>query len=162
MTNNTLITKDLANKKLHVTREFSAPVEKVWKAWTASELLDKWWAPKPWRAETKSFDFKEGGFWLYAMIGPDGTTAWCRVGFETIITGSSFSAINSFSYEDCNIDKNFPIMHWLVVFAATATGTKVEVDITFDNEADLEKIVGMGFEAGFTMGLGNLDELLKQ
>ena len=42
MTNNTLITKDLANKKLHVTREFGAPVEKVWKAWTESELLDKW------------------------------------------------------------------------------------------------------------------------
>ncbi len=50
MKNETIISKDLANKKLHITRHFTAPIEKVWKAWTESELLDKWWAPRPWKA----------------------------------------------------------------------------------------------------------------
>jgi len=63
MTNKTEILKDLTNRKLNVTRAFSAPVEKVWRAWTEAEQLDKWWAPRPWKAITKTMDFTPGGFW---------------------------------------------------------------------------------------------------
>ncbi len=65
----TTISKDAANKKLIVVREFDAPLEQVWKAWTDKDILDKWWAPKPWKAKTKSMDFREGGAWLYSMGG---------------------------------------------------------------------------------------------
>ena len=41
----TKVTKDVANKRLVVVREFDAPLEKVWHAWTDSHLLDQWWAP---------------------------------------------------------------------------------------------------------------------
>ena len=41
----TIYKKDLDNKKIYVTREFDAPVEKVWRAWTEPGLLDQWWAP---------------------------------------------------------------------------------------------------------------------
>lgn len=162
MTHNTAITKDLANKKLHVTREFNAPLEKVWRAWTESNLLDKWWAPKPWKTETQSMDFTDGGLWLYCMVGPNGEKAYCRVDFTTINPKQSFSAVSSFADEHGNIDDNSPRMYWLNRFIATETGTKVEVTITFDSDADLQKIVAMGFEGGFSMGLGNLDELLQE
>ena len=160
--NETRITKDLAGKKLKVIREFQAPVALVWKSWTESALLDKWWAPRPWRAETKSLDFREGGMWLYAMKGPDGTTAWCRVDFKTIIPGKSFTSENSFCDENGNINSSFPRMRWFVEFNPTATGSQVDVLIAFDDEAAMQKIIDMGFEAGFTMGLGNLDELLAK
>ena len=42
----TSISKDLANKKITVVREFAAPPESVWAAWTDASLLDQWWAPK--------------------------------------------------------------------------------------------------------------------
>ena len=74
--NQTTITKDLANKKIIVTREFDAPIEDVWKAWTERNILDEWWAPKPWKARTKSMEFKPGGRWLYAMVGPNGEEHW--------------------------------------------------------------------------------------
>lgn len=160
--NETRITRDLVGKKLTVIREFRAPVALVWKSWTESALLDKWWAPRPWRAETKTLDFREGGMWLYAMIGPDGTTAWCRVDFKTIVPGKSFTAENGFCDEDGNINTSFPRMRWFVEFKPTATGSEVDVLIGFDDEADMQKIIDMGFETGFTMGLGNLDELLAQ
>ena len=51
-------------------------------------------------------------------------------------------------------------MHWKIEFSKARKGTKVEVEITFEMQADLEKIIEMGFEAGFTSALGNLDELL--
>jgi len=36
----------------------------------------------------------------------------------------------------------------------------VRVEISFAKEADMQAIIGMGFEEGFKMGLGNLDEYL--
>jgi uncharacterized protein YndB with AHSA1/START domain len=107
-------------------------------------------------------NFTVGGFWLYCMAGPNGEKAWCRVDFTVITPGQSFDATASFCDEDGNIDKNFPPMHWHNVFSATAIGSKVEIVLSFDSEADLEKIVQMGFKEGFTMGLGNLDELLAE
>ena len=41
---------------IHVKREFAANLHFVWDAWTKPELLDLWWAPKPYRTVTKSMD----------------------------------------------------------------------------------------------------------
>ncbi|WCT11988.1 SRPBCC family protein [Mucilaginibacter jinjuensis] len=162
MKNETTITKDLANKKLNVTRQFNASVEKVWKAWTDKTLLDQWWAPKPWKAITKIMDFTDGGLWLYYMAGPNGEKSYCRVDFKTVNLQHGFTYSANFCDEDGNIDESFPTMHWVLEFKSTDTGSKVDVVISFDKDEDLEKIVAIGFEAGFTMGLGNLDELLNQ
>jgi len=159
--NNTVITKDLANRKLNVTRQFNAPLEKVWKAWTDKDLLDKWWAPKPWKAETKTLDFTAGGLWLYAMQGPDGTKMWSRVDIKTVVPQSSFSTACAFSDEDGTIDQNFPKMYWDVKFEGLGEITKVYVELSFDTDAAMQKIIEMGFEGGFTMGLNNLEELLE-
>ncbi|HYK56186.1 MAG TPA: SRPBCC domain-containing protein [Flavisolibacter sp.] len=156
----TVISKDLANKKLFIEREFEAPLEQVWKAWTESSLLDQWWAPKPWKAKTKSMDFREGGTWLYSMIGPNGEESYCRADFKTIVPQKQFVAVDCFCDENGNKTDAFPSMHWKNEFKETATGTRVEVEITFAAEADLEKIVEMGFKEGFTAAHGNLDELL--
>jgi len=158
----TQITKDLANKKLFIVREFDASPANVWKAWTEKELLDQWWAPKPWKAETKKMDFREGGTWLYCMAGPEGEAHWCLVNFKTIIKQNSFTGLDAFCDENGNINQDFPTMQWKVDFSKTDSGTKIRVEVAFSSEADLEKIVEMGFEEGFTSALGNLDELLAK
>jgi uncharacterized protein YndB with AHSA1/START domain len=156
------IDKDVANKKLMIVREFDAPLEQVWQAWTESDLLDQWWAPKPWQAKTKTMEFREGGFWLYCMVGPDGEQSWARADYKTIVPQKSFAALDVFCDENGTVNPDFPGMFWQVVFSSTNTGTKVEVEITFSKENDIEKILEMGFEAGFTAALGNLDELLEK
>ena len=62
--NKTVVVKDLEEKSILVSRTFSAPLEKVWLAFTESEFLEQWWAPKPWKAETKRMNFSVGGYWL--------------------------------------------------------------------------------------------------
>ena len=158
----TRITKDAANKKIVIVREFNAPLEEVWKAWTESEILDKWWAPKPWKAKTKSMDFSEGGVWLYSMVGPDGTESFCRADFKKIIQKKSFTVDDAFCDEKGNITDEFPRMHWKNEFSSTGTGTQVQVEITFSSEADMQKVMEMGFESGFTAAHDNLDEILER
>lgn len=160
--NQRTIEKDLPNKKLIITRSFDARLAQVWKAWTESEILDQWWAPKPWKAKTKTMEFKEGGFWLYAMVGPDGSESWCRADFKTIEPHKSFTAQDSFCDEEGNPTHEFPSMHWTNVFTEIEGTTKVVVQITFGSEADMEKIIEMGFKEGFTAAHGNLDELLQK
>lgn len=156
----TIFTKDITNKKIDVAREFVAPVEKIWQAWTDPKLLDQWWAPKPWKAVTKTKNFKEGGYWLYSMEGPAGEKHWSRADYKKISPFKFFTAQDAFCDEHGTINPNFPRMDWTVEFSATATGTKVEVHITFPNEKDLQGIIEMGFEQGFTMAMDNLDGLL--
>jgi uncharacterized protein YndB with AHSA1/START domain len=158
--NKTEITKDLEKRKLHITRSFAAPIEKVWRSWTEKEILDQWWAPRPWMAKTKVLDFVPGGQWLYCMVGPDGEASWCRVDFTAIFMGKSFGATVNFCDENGNLTVDFPPMHWVVQFHEAGAGTDIVVEVTFDKDADLKMIVEMGFEAGFTMALGNLDEVL--
>jgi uncharacterized protein YndB with AHSA1/START domain len=160
MINNMIFEKDLAAKKIYIVREFNAPVEKVWKAWTDPNLLEKWWGPKPWVAKTKSMDFKVGGAWLYAMQGPDEQKHWSIVKFTAIEDGARFSADAIFCDEDGNLTPGAPVGHWDNKFVAAGDKTKVVVDLTFDSEADIKMLVEMGFEGGFTIGLNQLDELL--
>jgi uncharacterized protein YndB with AHSA1/START domain len=160
VTKETIFSKDAANKKINVVREFDAPVEQVWKAWTQPEFLDKWWAPKPWKANTKSMDFREGGRWFYYMEGPDGSRHYCIVGYKTIVPNKLFTGLDAFSDDKGNVSTDLPGMNWKVIFGAIGNATKVEVEITFDTEGDLEKIIEMGFKEGFAAAHSDLDELL--
>lgn len=154
------ITRDEPNNKLVVVREFEAPLAQVWKAWTDSTILDQWWAPKPWKARTKSMDFKIGSMWLYAMEGPDGSKQYCRVEFTAIDPQKSFSVTDSFCDEQAKIDTSLPPSDWIINFSQNGNITTVNVTISFANKADMDKLVGMGFETGFTAGLGNLERFL--
>lgn len=156
----TVFTKDLANKKLSVVRSFDAPLEQVWKAWTTSEILDQWWAPHPYRAETKTMDFREGGHWLYCMAGPQGDRTWCRMDYKTIQPHKTITSTAIFCDEQSNENPDFPIMHWKKQFSPTDNGTTVTIELSFDKTEDMETIIKMRFEEGFTAGLGNLDQYL--
>jgi uncharacterized protein YndB with AHSA1/START domain len=149
-------------KTIHVVRQFAANVELVWKAWTNPEILDQWWAPKPYQTKTKSMDFREGGCWLYAMYSPENVAHWCRADYTKIEHQKYFTGLDAFCDENGNINTEFPRSQWHNEFKKTGENTTVNVTIKHENLADLEKIIAMGFKEGFTMALGNLDEYLKK
>jgi len=149
------------NKTVNVTREFAANLQLVWDAWTKPELLDLWWAPKPYVNKTKSMDFRESGRWLYCMISPEGETHWCLNNYKKINHLKGFSGLDAFCDEEGNINMDFPRTLWTNTFAANANTTTVTIVAQYDKLEDLEKVIAMGFKEGFTMALGNLDELLE-
>jgi uncharacterized protein YndB with AHSA1/START domain len=163
MTNHFVFNTDLAAKKIHVIREFNAPIEKVWKAWTTRELLEKWIAPKPWSAETKIMDFTVGGIWLYAMVSLEGQKHWTHVEFTAITPGSAFSSTGMFSDEEGKTAADGPKSYREAKFSTIeGNRTKLDMLITFEEEATIKMFVEMGFESGTTMTLNQLDELLAE
>jgi uncharacterized protein YndB with AHSA1/START domain len=151
---------DKENNTINVKREFAAPLVNVWAAWTQSELLDQWWAPRPYVAVTKSMDFKEGGCWLYAMQGPEGDKHWCAVEYRSINAMQNFSAKSAFSDENGVVINELPHFVMNNSFAAANDVSTVSVVLQFDSLAAMEGIIQMGFKEGFTAGLDQLEELL--
>jgi uncharacterized protein YndB with AHSA1/START domain len=80
---------DKEKKQIHVDRSFAAPLELVWAAWTEPDILDQWWAPKPYKTVTKSMNFSVGGRWLYYMLSPQGEKHWCLLDELTYPAGVS-------------------------------------------------------------------------
>jgi uncharacterized protein YndB with AHSA1/START domain len=161
MTNNFVFETDLPTKKIHIVREFNAPIEKVWKAYTDPDLLEKWIAPKPWTAETKIWDFTVGGIWLYAMVGTEGQKHWVYAKFTAIENGSAFSSTGMFCDGDGNPVTAGPKSYRDTKFLSIdGNRTKVDMVITFEEESTIKMFVKGGFKEGTAMTLNQLDELL--
>ncbi len=152
-------TVDKPNNRIRVERSFAAPLARVWAAWTDPAILDRWWAPKPYRTETRSMDFRAGGTWLYAMIGPDGTAHWCRADYEAVSPLESYTGLDAFCDERGTVNTGFPRSRWTVSFRGDGDMTFVTIEVAYSSLADLEKIIEMGFREGFTAALENLDGL---
>jgi len=150
---------DKENNRISVKREFAAPLASVWAAWTQSDILDQWWAPKPWKSRTKTMDFREGGHWLYAMVGPEGEEHWARADYLTISPQKNYTAKDSFCDANGVQNNDAPSMDWDVSFSNANDNTMVTINIKLAKQEDLETILKMGFKEGFTAGLQNLDEL---
>lgn len=154
---------DKDNRTITVKREFAAEKNLVWDAYTKPEILDRWWAPKPWKAKTKSMDFRDGGTWLYAMIGPQGEEHWSIVNYTKIRPQSSFAGLDAFTDSSGKINTEMPRSKWEVSFEGKGEEmTRVEIHISYDDLAHLEDTIKMGFKEGLGMAMENLDELLPE
>lgn len=151
---------DKVKNTLTVKREFRAGRQLVWDCHTKSELLVKWFAPAPFTAKTKSMEFREGGRWHYAMVGPDGSEFWCLSEYLTIKPIDYYTALDAFSNEAGEINEEMPRAKWLVTFTDMKENTLVETVVTYNSLSDLEKVIQMGMEEGMTATLKQLDELL--
>ena len=144
-----------------IIREFAADLALVWDAYTKPELLDQWWAPKPWKARTKTMEFREGGFWHYAMVGPEGEEHWSYVEFVKIVLHKLYTGTDCFADADANINRDLPQSRWEVTFTGKSEEvTLVEYAINYPDLAQLEATIEMGFKEGMTMALDGLDDLL--
>jgi len=154
-------TADKANNKIYVEREFAAPVDLVWESWTNPEIMDLWWAPRPWKTTTKSMNFVPGGTWLYYMSGPTGERHYCRADYEKINPQVMFSGLDGFCDENGVINEAMPRTHWDVAFNGQTENTRVNVTLAFKSLEDLEGIINMGFKEGFLSAMDNLDEFIS-
>ena len=57
-------------KDMVITRVFDAPVEQVWKAWSESEQVMRWWGPTGFTCPLAKMNFQEGGISLVCMRAP--------------------------------------------------------------------------------------------
>jgi uncharacterized protein YndB with AHSA1/START domain len=161
--NNTLLfdfTVDKAAQTVFITREFAADIALVWDAYTKQEILDQWWAPKPFASKTKVMNFEVGGRRFYAMVSPDGQERWSVQRYTSITPKTNFKLLNALADKDENPE--LPGSEWDLNFSEENGVTKVSVSIYNESLARLEKMIEMGFKEGLSMTMKNLEELLAR
>jgi uncharacterized protein YndB with AHSA1/START domain len=151
-------TVDKAKKTVYITREFDADLSLVWDAYTKQEILDQWWAPKPFASKTKFMNFEVGGRRFYAMVSPEGQERWSIQKYTSITPKTNFKMYNTFADKDENPE--LPGSDWDFNFSEQNGKTKVSITIYNESLARLEKMIEMGFKEGYAMQMNNLDELL--
>ena len=155
-------TVDKQNNIINIKREFAADRSTVWDCYTKSEILDKWWIPSPWKSRTKSMDFREGGKWHYAAVGPNGEEHWSITTYVQIEPQKLFLANDAFGDSDGNINAAMPQSKWTMNFSDVGKNTLVHGIMQFADLAQLEQTIAMGFKEGLTKAMEHLDAILAK
>lgn len=131
MKNNLLFnfTVDKSTHTVFVNREFAAELPLVWDAFTKQEILDQWWAPKPWASKTKFMDFNVGGRRFYAIVSPEGQEHWSIQDFKSITPKTNFKFFDAFTDKDENINEELPGSAWDLHFNEQNGTTKVSITV---------------------------------
>lgn len=149
---------DKSTNTIVIDREFNAELSLVWDAFTKQEILDQWWAPKPFESKTKVMEFKVGGRRFYAMVSPEGQENWQIQQYTSITPKTNFKYLSVFADKDET--PHLPGSNWDLNFSEQNGITTVNITIHNESQERMQKMIEMGFKEGFTMTLNYLEQLL--
>ncbi|MEI9921912.1 MAG: SRPBCC domain-containing protein [Bacteroidota bacterium] len=150
-------TVDKPTKTVTINMDFDAELSLVWDAFTKPEILDQWYAPKPWTSKTKSMDFKVGGRRFFAMVSPDGQERWSIQKYTSITPKTNFKMLNAFADKDENPE--LPGSDWDLNFIGQNDTTKVNISIYNESLDRMDSLMD-GFKMGMNATFQNLKDLL--
>jgi uncharacterized protein YndB with AHSA1/START domain len=146
-------------RDLLLTRIIDAPREKVFKAWTAPELLKQWFAPRPWTTPVVETDVRVGGSSLIVMRGPDGNEFPNRGVYLEVVTNERIVFTDAFTKAWEPSEK--PFMTVELTFEDQAGKTKYTARVHHWTVADREAHEKMGFHQGWAMCADQLAALVE-
>lgn len=157
----------MQTKPFVISREFAAPRDLVWTAWTQEEHFGRWFGPKGVTISIARFDLRPGGMCHYSMTTPDGKTLWGRAAYRDVVPQSKLVWINSFSDENAGVTRHpltpdrWPLeLLTVVTFAENAGKTTVTVTWLPIDADDEERRVFDNSHASMNAGWGGTFEQL--
>jgi uncharacterized protein YndB with AHSA1/START domain len=151
-------------------RTFDAPRDLVWKTWTDSQLLPRWYGP---RVETTihRLELKPGGLWLLEMRW-GGESHYQRAEYTEVIAPERLVWLHSSADADWNIIPSPMMENWPRMLLTTVTfaedGGQTKMRLTWvPHEASQAEIACFtaaiaGMDSGWAAGMDLLAELLAE
>lgn len=150
------------DREIVITRDFKAPRQLVWDAFTKPEHREKWFGPKGYSMRVVSSDFKVGGRWEEVMIGPEGEFPYSGV-YREIVPIERIVSTDEF---DDSLNEAMPdLPQGMVVttlFADKGEQTGVTIRTLHPTVEDKKKHEAMGVIEGWGSTLDNLDDYLAE
>jgi len=146
------MTDDVADRTMVLERLIAAPVAAVWAAWTDPVALPRWWGPEGYSCRTSRIDLREGGEWVFDMIGPDGKVypnhhRYTRMERETRIDYALLWGEDGPKHADAR-----------ATFEDLGGKTKVTLSMTFVTRKEHDAAKGFG---AYELGLETLGKLAR-
>lgn len=150
-----------------VTRFFSAPIEKVWQAWSNAEMIKEWWGPETYSCPFAEIDFQVGGKSLLAMTDPHGESVWSGgvykeiVPYKKIVTTDHFTDAmgNVISARDVGMPGEWPLDCLITIEFSDANEEEVKIMITHQG---IPKEMHDDCTEGWNSSIDKLQRLVEQ
>lgn len=144
--------------KVRMKREYDAPRELVFKAFTDSELIAEWWGPPNARTRIDDNEVRVGGAWRFVIVAPDGRVdafygKYLKLKSPEVIT-------HTFNYEP--IGPGHEVTETAAFERLKDGRTMLTATCEYKDLQDLEGMVGAGMEAGASQSYDRLAELLEK
>jgi uncharacterized protein YndB with AHSA1/START domain len=150
------LTAEPGKQELFIVREFEAPREMVFKAFTDPALLVKWLGPKNMKMTIDYYHAKSGGSYRY--IHSDGKNNYAFHGVIHEISAPE-RAIQTFEFEGLP-DKGHVSLDTALFEELPGKRTKLTIQSVFRSVTDRDGMISAGMENGMRQGFESLDELL--
>jgi uncharacterized protein YndB with AHSA1/START domain len=151
-------TKDYTGQKFIITREFDAPRELVFRAWTDPKQLAQWWGPRGFTNPICEWDVRRGGKIFVVMRAPNGNQYPMGGKFSEIVPPEKL--VFTTGALDEKGDLLFEFLH-TAIFTERNGKTKLTFhSVVTMTTAEAVRYIG-GFEAGMTQSLEKLAKFVK-
>jgi len=152
----TKITAEPGIPQIVITRDFDAPRDLVFRAYTDPQLLVQWLGPRDISMTIDRYDVRDGGRWRYIHTDPQGN----EHSFHGIFHGtpSPEAIVQTFEYEGVPGH----VMLDTTTLEEHGGQTLVRTVSSFQSVADRDGMVAAGMERGVVEGNERLDEVLAK
>jgi uncharacterized protein YndB with AHSA1/START domain len=157
--NKTHIIAEPGKQEIVVSREFEAPRELVFKAFTDPQLFVQWLGPRDLTMTLETFEPKTGGSWRYIHRDQAGN-AYAFHGVNHEVTAPE-RIIQTFEFEGLP-EKGHVTLETARFEALPGGRTKLTMQSVFQSVADRDGMLQSGMEEGMNDSYDRLDELLEK
>ncbi len=155
--NKTVVSAEPNKQEVVITREFDAPRELVFKAFTDPKLYVQWLGPRRLVMTLEKFEPRDGGTYRYTHQDKDGNTYRFHGVFHEVTAPERL--IDTFEFD--GLPEKGHVALETVVFEALPGGrTRLTNVSVYQSVADRDGILESGMEEGLNDLFERLDELL--
>jgi len=152
--NETTIAADPALPIIVMTREFDAPPDRVFRAYTDPELVVQWLGPRRLTMKIEEYDARTHGSYRFLHIDEDGTEYRFHGAFHEVRQDERI--VQTFAWDG----QPDGVSLETVLFEDLAGRTRVTTTSLVDSLEARDAILASGMAGGLTEGYEQLDELL--
>ena len=143
-------------QELTITRDFDAPRELVFKAFTDPKLFVQWWGPRRYTSKVDKFDARPGGLWRIVQSGADGVEHGFFGVHHAVVAPERIVA--TFEYEGV---PGHVVLQTLTL-EALGNKTRMVAQDVFQSVADRDGMVASGMAEGADESYDRLSQLLEE
>jgi uncharacterized protein YndB with AHSA1/START domain len=144
-----------ADTEILITREFAAPPQLVYRAWTTPELIERWWSGERGEVTSAEVDLRVGGTWRYVMVANEGFEVAFHGEFREIVPNERIIATEVFEGAP---GPETPVLT-TVIFAETEGGTILTQLTECPSVEVRDAIIESGMEGGMQEAMDRLERV---
>ena len=148
-----------ADDQILITREFDAPKDLVYKAWTTPDLVRRWWSGKRGEVTSVDIDLRVGGGWRYVMVAEGGHEVAFHGEYREIVPNERIVTTEVYEVPEAEALPEADAPLNIITFTEVDGQTTLTLLVQTTSKELRDTIIDSGMEAGMQDAMDLLEEV---